>query len=93
MKTIATLTLLALVMLSSCTKSYVAASTQRHQEIMKEVDKTDYAKIEGKNKDKVEGKRQEEYHKYANDSDKKLNHQKNQQINQKKGWDGSFGFY
>ncbi len=77
----------------SCTESAYQVSSQGLQEKMSIINKTDYAKIDIKQKEKIEGKRQDEYHRYANDVDRKLNHNKNEQLNQKKGWDGSFGFY
>lgn len=92
MKTLATLPLLLLLM-ASCSKSAFEVSSSRVQEQMREVDKTDYAKIDTKTKSKIEASRKEEYHQYANDADKKLNHHKNEQLNKKKGWDGDFSFY
>ena len=93
MKTLIVISLLASVAMSACTESAYQATSQSLQEKMKEIDKTDLAKVEGAHKDKVENKRQNGYHQYANDADKKLNHHKNEQLNQKKGWDGNFGFY
>lgn len=91
MKALAALPLLLL--LASCSQSGYQIASNRVQEQMHEVDKTDYAKIDTKSKAKIEANRKEDYHQYANDADKKLNHHKNDQLNKKKGWDGDFSFY
>ncbi len=86
----------ALFMLGSCGRSIHQTSSERTQETNHVVDRTDYDKMQlnHKNKDKVEEKRKERYHSAADKTDKKLNHQdRTQQINQRKGWDGSFGLY
>ena len=93
MKTIL-IPIVAILMLSACSnKGLYQVKSQPVQQKMKDIDKTDYAKVENNHKEKIERKRQDRYHSYAVDTDKKLNHQKNEEINQKKGWDGSFGFY
>ena len=87
-------TLSLIVILSSCSQRLTTqASNSRVQETMREVDKTDYAKIDINHKNKVEQSRQDKYHSYANETDKKLNHQKNENINKRKGWDSEFSFY
>jgi len=85
---------IVIAMLSSCSqRSLTQVSANRVQETNHEVNKTDYAKIDLKHKDKVENNRQSKYHSYANETDKKLNHQKNEDLNKKKGWDSEFSFY
>lgn len=94
MKTIFTSAILAVVLFSSCASvSTQQVSYDQQQLKMHEIDKTDYAKVENNHKEKVETKRQVKYHALANETDKKLNHQKNQDLNKKKTWDGSFSFY
>ncbi|MBC7389516.1 MAG: hypothetical protein H7329_09920 [Opitutaceae bacterium] len=85
---------IAIVMLSSCSHaSYTQVSTSRVQETNHEVNKTDFAKIDTQHKNKVESERHDKYHSYANETDKKLNHQKNDQINQQKKSNTEFSFY
>jgi uncharacterized protein YchJ len=85
--------ILAVMLLSACSESAYQAVSIRTKEINQEVNKTDFAKIDNNRKDKMEHKRQSRYHAQANDTDKKYNHQHNEQLNQKKGWDGDFSFY
>lgn len=94
MKTIFASAILAAVLLSSCASVATQQVSYDQQKLkMREIDKTDYAKIDSHQKEKVESKRQVKYHSLANETDKKLNHSQNPDINKKKGADGSFGFY
>ena len=81
--------------LSSCSnRSLTQVTSNEIQNKMRDIDKTDYAKIENNHKEKVEHGRQSRYHALANETDKKLNHQKNEDLNKKKtSWDNSFSFY
>lgn len=85
--------LFTLSLYSCANRSLTEVSTTELQNKMREIDKTDYAKISGSHKEKVEHGRQSRYHALANETDKKLNHHKNEELNKKKGWDGSFSFY
>lgn len=86
--------LFAIATLSACThQSYQEVSSTRQQEINREVDKTDYAKIASSDKDRIEKKRQERYHQVAEKTDKKYNRVDKSQLNQRKVWDGTFGLY
>jgi PBP1b-binding outer membrane lipoprotein LpoB len=94
MKTIFASALLAVVLLSSCASVSTQQVSYDQQKLkMHEINRTDYAKIDLKEKDKVESKRQVKYHSLANETDKKLNHPQNPDINKRRGADGSFGFY
>ena len=94
MKTIFASALLAAVLFSSCASVATQQVSYDQQKLkMQEINRTDYAKIDIKEKDKVESKRQVKYHSLANETDKKLNHPQNPDINKKRGADGSFGFY
>ena len=94
MKMIFAFAILAAVLFSSCASVSTQQVSYDQQKIkMNEIDKTDYAKIDSPQKEKVESARQMKYHSLANETDKKLNHPQNPDINKKKGVDGSFGFY
>lgn len=94
MKTIFASAFLAAVLFSSCASVSTQQISYNEQKLkMHEVDKTDYDKVESNHKEKVESKRKDKYHALANETDKKLNHPKNQEINKKKTWDGSFSLY
>lgn len=94
MKTIFASAILAAVFFSSCATVATQQVSYDQQKLkMLEIDRTDYSKIDMHQKDKVESKRQVKYHSLANDTDKKLNHSQNPDINKKKSGDGGFGFY